>query len=36
MIIDKVHKSTLFKKNNWLEKSISFKAQKMNQAVNDF
>ena len=36
MVGYKVHEIISFKQNKWLEKFISFKTQKRNQAVNDF
>ena len=36
MVVEKVHELISFEQSKWLEKYISFKTQKRNQAVNDF
>ena len=36
MIVEKVHNVTSFNYSRWLEKYISFDAQKRNEAKNDF
>ena len=36
MVVEKVHEIISFEQSKWLEKYISFKTQKRNQAVNDF
>ena len=36
MVVDKIHEIISFKQSEWLEKNITFKTQKRNQAVNDF
>ena len=36
MIVDKVHEIIFFIQSIWLEKYISFKTQKRNEATKDF
>ena len=36
MVVDKVHSVISFKQSKWLEKYVSFNAQKRNKAKNDF